>query len=137
MAWIIFTILATALCCGLFLMRRKRKVSAFGIETFDGSENLTFSTENRLFRYIGYRDLPLGKFTISSNAQGQVFFIPILLTSNDQGISNQAARNMDIPYISGSINGNTFSGEVKSPVDFWYKGSMRNKPLIRIYYGVY
>lgn len=138
----IFTILAilaiTVMLWLFFLKRGKAKVSSQGIQTFDNVGNVTFSTENRLFRYIGYRDLPIGNFSISVNSNGQAVFIPIILTSNNEELSHRVAISVDIPYISnGRISGNTFMGTVKSPMDFRYKGNLRTKPLIRIFYGVY
>ena len=114
-------------------------MSEHGIETYDSYNNVTFSTDNKLFRYIGYKDLTLGSFNISVNvSDGQPVFIPIVLSTNNQELSHQAAIAVDMPYISEArINGNTFSGVVKSPADFRYEGSLRNKPLIRVFYGVY
>lgn len=139
MIFVILVMIAIAVMLWLFFFQKRRsKVLSQGIQTFDNFGNVTFSTENRLFRYIGYRDLPIGNFSISVNANGQAVFIPIILTSNNQELSHRVAISVDIPYISnGRISGNTFTGTVKSPMDFRYEGNLRTKPLIRIFYGVY
>ena len=125
----------------LVLLKRKRrvKVANQGIETYDASNNITFSTENRLFKYIGYKDLPIGRFSIIAGTNvGNVVFIPITLSTNNQELSHQVAVAVDMPYISEArVSGNTFTGTVKSPMDFRYEGNLRTKPLIRIFYGVY
>ena len=125
----------------LVLLKRKRrvKVANQGIETYDASNNITFSTENRLFKYIGYKDLPIGRFSITAGTNvGNVVFIPITLSTNNQELSHQVAIAVDMPYISEArVSGNTFTGTVKSPMDFRYEGNLRTKPLIRICYGVY
>lgn len=141
MIYFISTILALSISIW-FLFAHKKKgdnMSEHGIETYDSYNNVTFSTDNKLFRYIGYKDLTLGSFNISVNvSDGQPVFIPIVLSTNNQELSHQAAIAVDMPYISEArINGNTFSGVVKSPADFRYEGSLRNKPLIRVFYGVY
>ena len=121
---------------------RKKKggdVSGHGINTYDSYNNITFSTDNKLFRYIGYKDLTLGRFDISVNAtDGQVVFIPIAISTNNHELSHKVAISVDMPYISeGVVNGNRFSGVVKSPADFRYTDELKRKPLIRVYYGVY
>lgn len=137
---ILFVTVVVVVILWLLLKRKRRvKVANQGIETYDTSNNITFSTENRLFKYIGYKDLPIGSFSITAGTNvGNVVFIPITLSTNNQELSHQVAIAVDMPYISGArINGNTFSGVVKSPADFRYQGSLRNKPLIRVFYGVY
>lgn len=136
----IFFLLVVAVVFLWFILKKKRRVKvAQGIETYDTSGSITFSTENKLFRYVGYRDLTIGDFSITANVSaGNVVFIPITLSTNNPEISNNAARGMDMPYISGArINGNTFSGNVNSPALFHYGDSLKHKPLIRVFYGVY
>ncbi len=137
---ILFVTVVVVVILWLLLKRKRRvKVANQGIETYDTSNNITFSTENRLFKYIGYKDLTIGNFSITAGANaGNVVFIPITLSTNNQELSHQLAIAVDMPYISDArISGNTFSGVVKSPADFRYQGSLRNKPLIRVFYGVY
>ncbi|PKF66391.1 hypothetical protein CW355_06870 [Haemophilus influenzae] len=77
MIFVILVMIAIAVMLWLFFFQKRRsKVSSKGIQTFDNVGNVTFSTENRLFRYIGYRDLPIGNFSISVNSNGQAVFIP-------------------------------------------------------------
>lgn len=140
MILIILAILAMAAMSWLFFFRgRRSEVSSQGIQTFNNVGDITFSTENRLFKYIGYRDLPLGNFNISVTVNsGQVVFIPILLSSNHSELGHELATIVDVPYISnGRISGGTFTGEIKSPADFRYSGNLKNKALIRVFYGVY
>lgn len=141
MIYLLPTIVAISIVIWLLSKRKKKggNVSGHGIETYDSYNNITFSTDNKLFRYIGYKDLALGSFNISVNvSNGQPVFIPIVLSTNNQELSHQVAIAVDMPYISEArISGNTFSGVVKSPADFRYDGSLRNKPLIRVFYGVY
>lgn len=140
---IYFLSMVVAISVSIWLLSKRKKkggnVSGQGIETYDSYNNITFSTDNKLFRYIGYKDLALGSFNISINASGgQPVFIPIVLSTNNQELSHQVAIAVDMPYISEArVSGNTFSGVVKSPADFRYDGSLRNKPLIRVFYGVY
>lgn len=137
---ILFTVVFVIVLLWLLLKRKRRvNVANQGIETYDTSNNITFSTDNRLFKYIGYKDLTIGSFSITAGTNvGNVVFIPITLSTNNQELSHQLAIAVDMPYISEArINGNTFSGVVKSPADFRYQGSLRNKPLIRVFYGVY
>jgi hypothetical protein len=140
MILIILAILAMAAMSWLFFFRgRRSEVSSQGIQIFNNVGDITFSTENRLFKYIGYRDLPLGNFNISVTVNsGQVVFIPILLSSNHSELGHELATIVDVPYISnGRISGGTFTGEIKSPADFRYSGNLKNKALIRVFYGVY
>ena len=141
MIYLLPTIVAISIVIWLLSKRKKKggNVSGHGIETYDSYNNITFSTDNKLFRYIGYKDLALGSFNISVNvSNGQPVFIPIVLSTNNQELSHQVAIAVDMPYISEArVSGNTFSGVVKSPADFRYDGSLRNKPLIRVFYGVY
>lgn len=141
MIYLLLMVVAISISIWLLSKRKKKggNVSGHGIETYDSYRNATFSTGNKLFRYIGYKDLTLGGFNISVNvSNGQPVFIPIVLSTNNQELSHQTAIAVDMPYISEArISGNTFSGVVKSPADFRYDGSLRNKPLIRVFYGVY
>ena len=140
MIFIILAILAMAVMSWLFFFKGIRtEVSSQGIQTFNNVGDITFSTENRLFKYIGYRDLPLGYFNISVTVDsGQVVFVPILLSSNHKELNHELATTVDVPYISkGQISGGTFTGELKSPADFRYSWNLRNKALIRFFYGVY
>lgn len=137
---ILFTVVFVIVLLWLLLKRKRRvNVANQGIETYDTSNNITFSTKNRLFKYIGYKDLTIGSFSITAGTNvGNVVFIPITLSTNNQELSHQLAIAVDMPYISEArIKGNNFSGVVKSPADFRYQGSLRNKPLIRVFYGVY
>lgn len=141
MIYLLSAVVAISIVIWILLARKKKggDVSGHGIETYDSYGNVTFSTGNKLFRYIGYKDLTLGSFNISVNvSNGQPVFIPIVLSTNNQKLSHQAAIAVDMPYISEArVSGNTFSGVVKSPADFRYDDSLRNKYLIRVFYGVY
>lgn len=141
MIYLLSMVVAISISIWLLSKRKKKggNVSGHGIETYDSYNNITFSTDNKLFRYVGYRDLTIGDFSITANVSaGNVVFIPITLSTNNPEISNNAARGMDMPYISGArINGNTFSGNVNSPALFHYGDSLKHKPLIRVFYGVY
>ena len=141
MIYLILILIALSISIWLLLKHRKKgnKVSGYGIETYDNYGNITFSTGDRLFRYVGYRDVNLGNFDIYVNApNGQAVFIPIIISSNNPELSHRTAIAVDIPYISGGvINGNRFTGVVKSPADFRYTPELKNRPLIRISYGVY
>lgn len=113
---------------------------ALGLNVYNEQGQSIFSTEDKLFKLIGFKDLKYGKFsfTVSENFSGTLFFIPVYI--NTVYVAQPTAFGTSIPNIvhlkKCTIVNTTVSGEITCMFDFGNLPKDDNY-YIRIYYGVY
>lgn len=114
-------------------------VADYGIQTFDNSGAITFNTTERLFKYIGSRNVKYGKFsfTVSEAHEGEFIFIVKILNSVHRGTPVAFGTNLPnlIHLKDVQISGKTISGEVTCI--FNWNLSVDNSDYVQIMYGAY
>ncbi|MDY2947331.1 MAG: hypothetical protein SOS93_05820 [Mannheimia varigena] len=139
--------LITLAVLGLLLHFRKKQKEAdeevnmaeFGIQTFDTANITTFNTNERLFKYIGTKNIKYGKFsfTVTEKYDGQLVFIVSILHSVHRKQTTGYKTNIPnlIHLQNVSINGKTISGEVVCI--FPFSLSADDSDYVQIVYGAY
>lgn len=142
----ILCIIALAVLGLLFYFHKKRKkvnkganMAEYGIQTFDTANVATFSTNERLFKYIGTKNIKYGKFsfTVTEKYDGQLVFIVSILHSVHRKQTTGYKTNIPnlIHLENVSINGKTISGEVVCIFPFSLPAD--DSDYIQIVYGAY
>lgn len=120
----------------------KAVMSEYGLNIYDEKGNVIFSDGDKVFRYVGYRDLTFGSFTISIPINGgeKAIFLVTRIPISNEGYWHRDHPKMDVPFIKGGkINGGVFSGNVDTPAFMVYENNKdvaNRKKLLRVYYGV-
>ncbi|USQ17144.1 hypothetical protein ACQP4Q_02500 [Actinobacillus pleuropneumoniae] len=144
---IILLLIFTAALGLLFLLRlynKRKKIyqeggDVQGIQTFDNVGNITFNTDEKLFKYIGTRYIKYGKFsfTVTERYEGNLFFIVTILSSTYR--KQPTAYRTNIPNLIHlqhvSVSGDTISGEVVCL--FPWNLPADDSDYIQITYGAY
>ncbi len=136
----------SSLRAAFYFHKKKRKkvnkgvnMAEYGIQTFDTANVSTFSTNERLFKYIGTKNIKYGKFsfTVTEKYEGQLVFIISMLHSVHRKQATGYKTNIPnlIHLENVSINDKTISGEVVCIFPFSLPAD--DSDYIQIVYGAY